>query len=249
MPTGTLDPVRAAAIERELSAIGTSTSGLQRGQRRSRLVIGVGVIALAGAVTGGAILAGGLPGETRTTPLEGTPVTGSFSGTASVELGPVPERADAVVLDITCTDGGEMSVALNGSSGGDSLSWNCGDDLGDQVIRIPDAELPPDGATAITVNAEPGTEWSVTARYASSITSSWGVNANGETYGVGKADGLPDLEAAMATNGRQGYLRHEESNSFTYPESGWINVYQSDGITVIGQFPIGDVYELPDLTN
>jgi len=240
MNTSTLDPTRAAAIERELRAIGTPTSRLQRHQRRARvLTISLGSVVLAGTLTAGAIVVSNLPGWTTVTPL-GEVVTGSYTGTANVELGTPPADAAVVILDVTCTDGGAMEVPLAGE--GHVVSWDCSDPIRQaDTAHIRDGRLPANGTTFITITADPGTEWTVTAQYGTSDTTAWGVNANGQTYGVPNENGVPDLVASMATNGKQGYTSEEEMMAFE--GEGFINVYSSDGTTVIGKFPIGDVQE------
>ncbi|WP_159500928.1 hypothetical protein [Microbacterium sp. 18062] len=240
MNTRTLDPVRAASIEQELMAIGTPASRLQRRARRARVAtIAVGSVLLAGALTGGAIVLSNLPGETTVAPL-GDIVTGSFTGTADVELGDPPADAAVVILDVTCTEGGVISVPLAGD-GSPRVEWDCSDPIGKDTIHISDGRLPAEGTTFVTVTADPGTDWTVTAQYGTSATTPWGVNAKGQTYGVPNADGVPDLMAAVATNGRQGYILDKELTAFEGEE--FINVYASDGETVIGRFPIGDDQE------
>lgn len=75
----------------------------------------------------------------------------------------------------------------------------------------------------------------------------WGVNANGQTHGVANDNGTPDLIAAIATNGKTGYVyAHDlEQPAPTALQSGTppgqtrtIPVYTSDGHTEIGQFLI-----------
>jgi len=237
MNASSLDPTFASAVENELAALGTTSSRLQRNQRRARgLTAAIGTLALAGVLTGGAIAIYGLPGETTTTPLGGI-VTGSYTGTASIDLGAAPADASAVVLDITCTEGGDMQVSTVGNQG-DAVSWNCSNPIRQDTIHINDGRLPDAGSTSITITAEPGTQWNVTAQYASTSTTEWAVNESGQTYGVPNYNGMPDLSAAEATNGEVGYILNDELTSFV--GEGTINVYESDGVTVIGQFPIGD---------
>ncbi|MGB3730468.1 hypothetical protein [Microbacterium sp.] len=248
----TLDPIFAAALERELMAVGTRRSRLRRRQRRARVAaIAGGSLALAGALTGAAVLSG-LPGQTTVTPF-GETVSGSYTGTAAVDLGPVPAGADRVILDVTCTEGGDMQVPLRvGAHGlksgveGGSVSWNCSDPIREnKTAHIDDGLLPAKGSTEITITADAGTTWSVVARYGSSSTTPWGVNANGETYGVPNENGIPDLVAAQATNGRVGYTRESESRALE--GEGYLKVYESDGVTQIGWFPIAnDPATLPD---
>ncbi len=244
----TMDRVFADAVERELTAIGTGRSRLQRHQRRARAaVISVGSLALVGALTGAAVVVvQGLPGETTVTPLEGT-VTGAYTGTAEIDLGPVPEGADRVILDITCSEGGKIEVATRAGQGATEggAYWDCSDPVREnKTVHIRDGALPANGGTSITVTADPGTPWTVVARYGTSETSEWGVNARGETYGVPNDDGVPDLVSAQATNGEIGYTRNSEM--FDFEGEGFIRVYESDGETVIGWFPIGDPAELGD---
>ncbi|MFC4140524.1 MULTISPECIES: hypothetical protein [unclassified Microbacterium] len=243
----TLDRTFAAAVERELAAIGTRRSRLQRHQRHVRaLAIGGGSVALAGALAGAAVVAGGLPGQTTVTPI-GEAVSGSFTGTATIDLGPAPEWADRIILDVTCSEGGKIEVPTNPGQGARSGSvfWTCSDPVrATDTVHIDDGLLPAKGATTITVTADAGTPWSVVARYGSSTTKPWGVNARGETYGVPNDDGIPDLVAAQASNGEIGYTRNSEQSAFE--GEGYIKVYESDGETVIGWFPIGDPAELGD---
>jgi uncharacterized protein YaiE (UPF0345 family) len=238
MNTATLRPSVADAIERELAALGTPGSQLQRNQRHARRVAAaLGTFAGAVLLTGGAIVAIGFPGETTTTPI-GSVVSGTYTGTASVDLGAVPAGAGAVILDVTCIQGGGViEVPLNGRNA-DSVSWDC--DVRKDTTHIIDGKLPDPGTTTITITADPGTQWSVTAQYASASTTEWGVNENGQTYGVPNENGLPDLSPALATNGEVGYIFNREVLSFREGEEGFINVYESDGTTVIGQFFIGN---------
>ena len=238
MITTTLRPSVAAAIENELAALGTANSRLQRNQRHARRVaVVLGTVAGAVALTGGAILAIGFPGETTTTPI-GSVVFGSYTGTASVDLGAAPVDAGAVILDVTCIEGGGVIlVPLNGRNA-DAVSWDC--DVRTDTTHIIDGKLPDPGSTSITVTADPGTQWTVIAQYATTSTTEWGVNENGQTYGVPNDNGVPDLSPALATNGKEGYIVNREVLDFREGEEGTINVYESDGTTVIGQFFIGN---------
>lgn len=238
MTATTLRPSVAAAIENELAALGTARSRLQRNQRHVRRVAAVvGTVAGAAVLTAGALVVTGIPGETTTTPIGGV-ISGTYTGAASVDLGAVPAGAGAVILDVTCVRGnGVITVPLNGRDG-DAASWNCG--VRKKTVHIINGALPDSGSTSITITAGAGTRWSLTAQYASASTTKWGVNKNGQTFGVGHENGLPDLEPALATNGKVGYIFIREEMSFREGEEGFINVYESDGTTVIGQFFIGD---------
>lgn len=241
MTANTLDPVLAAAIRQELIATGTKTGSLVRQQRRIRVVAAlVGGVALVGAVTGAALIVAALPGQTITAPV-GTAVTATHTGTASIDLGPAPHNASVVILDITCLSAGTYTVPLRitGPEEGASVSADCTKTGIGHTTHINDGLLPAEGSTSITITADPGTSWKATARYASRATSAWGVNANGQTYGVGNDNGLPDLEAAQATNGKVGYIYSKELLR-SQSSSRYLDVYESDGVTVIGKFPIGN---------
>ena len=234
MNTPMLRPSMADAIESELAALGTEHSRLEQNQRHARRVTAAfSVAAAAVALTGGAIVAIGMPGETTTTPV-GSFVKGTYTGTTSLDLGPVPDGVGAVIIDVTCIQGGLIEVPLNGSNA-DAVSWQC--NVRKDTVHITDGKLPDPGSTSITITADPGTQWTVTAQYAATSTTGWGVNDDGQTYGIPNRNGTPDLTPALATNGREGYISNHELVFFV--GEGTINVYESDGITVIGQFPIG----------
>ncbi|MCM1133413.1 MAG: hypothetical protein NC340_08075 [Ruminococcus flavefaciens] len=89
--------------------------------------------------------------------------------------------------------------------------------------------------------------------------SEYGINANGETFGncldVMYVEDEPDLMAAIGDNGTEGYIRRTEADGEmpANPEEAVrmmqeratapprvINVYESDGVTIIDTFTIGD---------
>jgi hypothetical protein len=244
-----LDSNFAGAVRAELNAIGTKQSRLQRHRRRTRsLGAGILAIAAAGAITGAAIVVNNLPGTTTVTPV-GSAVTVTRTGDASIDLGTASSGANTVVLDVTCvSDSGKISIPLTPGvmkdasgkplpSGPETVEWDCAKTR--TTTHINDGYLAP-GSTSITITASPGTTWTAAARYGSATTSDWGVNANGQTYGAdNKKNGMPDLQAAQATNGNVGYIYTKELLAFV--GDGYLNVYESDGTTVIGKFPIGNV--------
>lgn len=233
-----MDPTLADAVRGELASIGTKNSLLQRHQRRSRaLALTIGVVAVAGVTMGAAVVVNNLPGTTTIAPL-GSIVTATHTGTATIDLGAAPAHADAVILDLTClSPQGTVTVPTDNSinSSGDSVTTECS--MVESPTHIDDGLLPKAGTTTMTITADPGTSWKIVAQYASSATSAWGVNPNGQTYGVPNGKGMPDLQSAQATNGKVGYISTKQILSF--PGKGYLNVYESDGTTVIGQFPIG----------
>lgn len=70
-------------------------------------------------------------------------------------------------------------------------------------------------------------------------------NSRGQTYGsMVKSDELgetPDLVEALATNGKVGYVRLDEleAPSSESRQARYLPVYESDGVTVIGQYVSG----------
>lgn len=86
-------------------------------------------------------------------------------------------------------------------------------------------------------------------------------NENGLTYGSAaiapSPDAEPDLIAAIATNGREGYvMKSELDRRAENPEdaarvtaenlAGYtINVYAQDGVTVVGEFQVAGGFVLP----
>lgn len=228
----------ADAVRAELALIGTRDSTLQRTQRRSRSsLVAVGILTLAGLVTGAALVVDSFPGTTTVTPI-GTVVAGAGTGTGVIDLGPKPPLADSVVVDVTCISAvGEVSVLTtpdDGMPGPDRAGVMCS--VRDTPMHVDNGLLPRDGTTTFTVTADPGTSWKVTASYATSTATEWGVNAQGQTFGVPNSHGTPDLVPARATNGAEGYVSDAELMGFE--GAGTINVYESDGVTVIGAFPI-----------
>jgi len=239
----------ADAVRAELTAIGTKASRLERHRRRTRLV-GVGILAItvAGATTGAAIVVSNIPGTTTVTP-SGSLITVTRAGTATIDLGTPGKGSNTVILDVTCVSNtGKITVPLTSSvmkdasgktlpGGAETDEWDCA-----QVTRtthIDNGYLAP-GSNAITITANPGTTWRAAARYGSATTSDWGVNGNGQSYGAdNQQNGMPDLQSAQATNGNIGYIYTNELLAFR--GSGYLNVYESDGTTVIGKFPIGNV--------
>jgi hypothetical protein len=77
------------------------------------------------------------------------------------------------------------------------------------------------------------------------------VNASGQTYGAANQNGIPDLVAAQATNGRSGYvyayqlyppapktIKQALAQNSAPPTK--MTVYESDGKTAIGEFISGN---------
>lgn len=240
-----LDSGFATAVRAELVAVGTKASRLQRHQRRTRLAV-AGLIAVAAlATTGAALVVNSFPGSTTVAPI-GKTVTVTRTGTATINLGTATHGANTVIIDVTCiSDIGNISVPSTNGFSQDAAGkatplvgageWNCA--TRKTTVHIKDGYLAP-GSTSITVTADPGTTWKAVAQYGDATTSAWGVNAHGQTYGAPNGiNGFPDLQGAEATNGKVGFIYVKEFDAFQ--GTGCINVYKSDGTTVIGKFGIG----------
>ena len=104
-------------------------------------------------------------------------------------------------------------------------------------MHVVDGRLPEHGTTTFSVEASAGTRWTATLQYATAVTSAWGVNGRGQTYGVPNASGQPDLVPATADDGRKGWIRSTDVDGG--------DVVESDGTTVIGHVTVGVAEEVP----
>jgi hypothetical protein len=254
-----LDPSFAAALRDELVAGVTAPAPVSWWRRRPVLIsagvlIGLGT---AGAAAAASLHAG--PGGWDVVALA-PPVTATLSGTQTLDLGPRPDGANAVQIDITCVTPGQVWVVV------DVAAVAC--DAAGQTSGSP-FDLAP-GQTTWTFTANAGATYRVSVGYRSAQQQPWGVNANGESYGQEKssvngfgprtAANVPDLIAVTATNGHDGYVRAADdawaaNGGGAEPTSqaealarqaanvgkGWaIPVYESDGKTPVGEFVVGD---------
>ncbi len=225
-------------------------------QRRRRWSIRAGLVA-ALLVSGGGIaagtgllLAGGPPGSQRVTALA-APVTVTGDGTETVALGPRPAGANAVYTYLSCLSPGRFewadgAILTCGSQSGALSQSDVRSSLAHPAMYT--VALTP-GQDTTTITAAPGERWRLTAIYASAVTTAWKVNASGQTYGTINQSGSPDLVAAIATNGRHGYVYANQlmgpqpttpsqatTWAQTHPGPRTITVYDSDGKTAIGRF-------------
>lgn len=234
------------ALEAELvSRVRKASPALIR--RRARLWVGAGALAGAGLLGGIGAAAAGLfviPGTEQVTPLA-SPVTETYTGTATIELGEPPEGTTGIEMELTCLTAGTFefpdgatsmcSAADAGTRGG----WS-----GYTVTLTP-------GQDSVTIKTEPASRWQLTAKYVNQVRTELGVNAKGETYGVeSQENGTPDLIAVVATNGKSGYAYAKDLYGGPMPTSPEdaaknfsnpiplreIPVYLSDGQTKVGVF-------------
>jgi hypothetical protein len=250
-----MDPLFSEALRAELVAR-VDASLARRPRKHRRLWLGVGAVVVVGMLGTAAAVAGGvlpLPGGQAVTVLA-APVTETHTGTATVDLGPAPDGVTNVALQLRCLTAGTFGFP-------DGASIRCSDSDANSRTGIATYSLPlAPGQHAITIGAEPGTRWQLTATYVTQKTSAWGVNADGNTYGIQNEKGVPDLIAVSATNGRDGYVKRTELDAadgteaarhFTSPQDAlrWqeerkgksvsIPVYEADARTVIGSFVVG----------
>jgi hypothetical protein len=112
------------------------------------------------------------------------------------------------------------------------------------------------GVDSVTIKTGADASWTLRAVYVNRVTTSWGINASGETYGVINQQGTPDLVAVIADQGTTGYVEESELNcagggdvASPAEAQAWDNVsqnrnvsipvYKSDGVTVVGTFSVG----------
>ncbi|GAA0963891.1 hypothetical protein [Frigoribacterium faeni] len=237
-----MQPETSAAIRMELAALGTRASSLQRHQRRARVTASlVGVAAVALTTSAAALFVANAPGATVTSAL-GTTTTATHTGPALVDIGAAPATAGAVIIDVTCLNRvGVVQVPTDDGTSTSGIDCSVSDS---GTMHVTDGQLP-DGGTQFSVNASPGTTWRATLQYASSVTSEWGVNAQGQTYGIENRQGHPDLVPYTADNGRKGWVLWEKT--FGADRVGTVDVYETDGVTVIGRAtpPVGTLPEVP----
>ena len=234
-------PAYADALrEMLLDNLATKTS-----RRKRRWWIGAGVAALLAISGTGGIAAAQLavpPG----TPIVATfsePVTASFTGTASLDLGPIPPGADGITVSVTCLSAGSFTFGAYGT-------MVCGE--GD-VHALSFGAVPLDfyQRSRVTIDTTPDASWSIVAQYIKTYETDWGVNEAGQTFGAPKGPVDPDLIPVSATNCQRGYassaliesmsptgMTMEEAQEYIDGPNRYdrqIPVYTSDGHTVIGE--------------
>lgn len=215
-------------------------------------------VLLAGGATFAAADLFNQPGAPATsTVAEESTVTGT--GTRTIDLGPAPNTATGVWVDITCLTAGTYELG----AGGASLTCT-EDDAGTEHGRawgpFPLSVLQDD---AFTLATSSDAAWELTLAYVNEETTDWAMNQSGQTYGVENGNGSPDLIAVIASNGRGGYVHRTDleeadgtaaAREFSSPEEAlrWqeeragktftVPVYEADGTTLIGEFIIASGY-------
>lgn len=225
-----------------------------RPKRRRALLAGGITLTLAFGGTAAAAATGliPLPGGTEITELTET-TSGTFTGTAALELGERPADATGVAVSLTCLTPGTFTFA-----DGAAVTCTTAFDTAHPSTYL----VPADAVTGNHVSIATSSEsvWSMTATWVRAETTDWAVNADGYTYGVINESGEPDLIAVMTTDNKPGYVWRSDlhnadgttaAESFTSPEDAlrwqeadadtvhYIPVYEADGTTQIGQFQVG----------
>lgn len=241
----TLDTKFAAGMREQLVDTAAGTSPLARRTHLHRvargLAVGAGAVALLTA--GAVVVASALPGAQIVDAI-GPTVTQSYTGPSRIDIGLVTGDANAVQITIECTSPGAFDVSYIADDGLETGAlWVCG--VGDD--QVPVGTRTPmevitlvDGQVDVQVATDAETTWTASVQFVTAETTEWGVNANGQTYGVPNNNGVPDLEAVLASNCELGYVYFTDMMSTKAGEESWtIPVYESDGETVIGEFWIG----------
>jgi hypothetical protein len=237
-----LDEAFATAL-RDVLMNRVSTHSRRWHRHRGRKLAGgiVGLVLIGGGTALAAAQLSGPPGSDNVQYVASA-VSVTESGTKAISLGPPPSAANRIELRLTCLSAGTFTFA-------DGASVEC--EQADAGHAVTTYNLPlVVGQHSTTINAAPGERWSLVARYADVTTTAWGTNANGQTYGVANSNGTPTLIAAIATNGKTGYIYATDLKaaqpSATSPAQAatmrpvatTIPVYDSDGQTVVGKLDI-----------
>jgi hypothetical protein len=252
MSTMEMDPVFTAALREALKA--TVKDG-PRVRRRWRWRAGTGVLLGLTVVAGSVAVASGLfspPGAPVDT-LLGSFISATRTGTASVDIGAPPATATDVSLALTCLTAGSFDFP-----DGSSMTCDATDLTRPSIYRTASEVVPlTAGVDSVTIQTSPDATWTLQVTYVNQVKTSWGVNANGQTYGVSNQQGTPDLIAVVVDQGKtQGYVEQRELNcasggdvkslseAATWNETSknrniTIPVYENDGVTIIGTFTVG----------
>lgn len=244
---------------------------------RTRSYLAAAGLVVAGLVVGGAVSAaavtagfasqianepigdspapdGVIPGAPVIT-LRGEPLSQLVTGSATVTLPKPPTGATHVRVAVSCLTAGTTTWGLD--AGGNNPGSVCTD----SDVREPQAayfDFALSGDDVLSIHADADDSSMVTYQYVTHVETDWGVNANGDTFGVVKQDGATpdlvyaigfdpsneplegyvwatDLEGPQPTSPAQALESQEEQGA-----EGWdVPLYLSDGKTQIGLFHVG----------
>ncbi|PPB50374.1 hypothetical protein C4K88_00175 [Arthrobacter pityocampae] len=251
----TIDPMDPVVGEKGRLALVEHVAVTSPIRRRQRWWwIGVGVFAGVGLIGGvGATAAGSLiePGADIVTGY-GNPVTGTYTGSHTIELGGTPDSATSIMVELTCLSGGIVYLP-------DGTGTIC-PDLGAGMTSRTPLTLSAEQDSLEVRTSDPTVGFHAHIIYTGMTPTEWAVNENSDTYGATNTRGEPDLISVMTTEGRLGYIYADQlseasgrtaAKDFTSPAAAlaWqeeregtaamIAIYESDGQTVIGEFEAG----------
>jgi hypothetical protein len=252
MSTLEMDPVFTAALR---EALISNAISIPQAKRRWRWRFGAGMFVTLSIAAGGVALATGLfsqPGAPIDTQL-GSIVVATRTGTATIEVGTPPAGATDISLTLTC-----LTAGLFDFPNGSSMTCNAAD-LSRPSAQRSGSEVVPisPGSDMVTIETSSNATWTLQAVFVNRVPTTWGVNANGQTYGVSNQQGTPDLISVVIDDGaKYGYVTKSELNcaaggDVTSPAEAqaWdkvsqnlnvsIPAYESDGVTVVGTFTVG----------
>lgn len=240
------DPAYSAGVRNLLIETATPRTS----KRRHRIWIGISlVVGLSVLGAGGAVAANYLlPGADIVTDTS-TSHTIAGVGPSDISIGSAPAGTNSLETSLACLSTGTLTWP-------DGSSMNCTST--DDANHPGSASIPwSHTRTVFKLGATAGTRWRLTYTFSRHQPTSFATNAAGQTYGIDGSNRHPDLIAALATNGRQGYINAKEQAAAdpcrspknpaaavkcTDDNSGktfTIPVYESDGTTKIGVFTIG----------
>ena len=256
-----MDPVFTAGLREALAVV---VKNSPRARRRWRWRVGTGVFVGLTLVGGGVALATGVfstPGAPVDSPLANI-VAATRTGTATIYLGTPPATSTDLSLSLTC-----LTVGTFYFPNGSSESCDTADMSLPPLDRIASEVVPlAPGVNSVTISTGANDSWTLQATYVNQVTTPWGVNDSGETYGETNENGTPGLVAVVVDNGTvHGYVKARdlicaESGDVTSPAEAlaWdkinehrnisVPVYESDGTTVIGTFIVGHAVASPAVT-
>ena len=192
-----------------------------------------------------------LPGRDEIFPV-GEPITIHGQGTQKLDLGTPPPNANGIEYHITCETLGDFTLSENGPR----ISCNRVPDSMSVIQALTEKDTCTNHHmastdTALALQAEDNSHWTVVARFVTIVPTSWGINAAGQTYGAENCAGTPTLVGVEASNGVEGYVYSADLTSWepANPEEAALGnpnpgecsvpVYASDGVTVLGEFVFG----------
>lgn len=151
-------------------------------RKRHRLWLGVGALSGVGILAGASVATAallGIPGSIQVIPLADA-VSQTHTGTATVQLGSIPDGTTSIALSLVCESAGTFTFP-----DGANLTCAPSDLTQDKKYRAATYSVPvtPDD-TSVTITTSPNATWTLTATYTNETVIDLGKNVNGDTYGV-----------------------------------------------------------------